>query len=153
MDAPKRKFRSEINTKNINELLEKRQRKRFSKSKSTPYSKHNTMTDATSPPGEPTVIQGIPRELLPMNKKSLNESVRREYDKPEHWIAPKEVAKRSRDEIFQAENKNITKSIRSQSVCSYADKLLSEANRQKLKAPSSFLTAKGYISRRIDNGE
>ena len=158
MDAPKRKFRSDINTKNIDDLIEKRQRKRFSKPKNSPYSKHDISKLTTSSPavnksGGAFVIQGIPREMLPKNKKSLVEPTRRDYDKPEHWIAPKKETKQSRDEICEAENKKINKSISTQSVRSYAHKLLLEASRQKRGSPSGCLTAKGYISRRIEGVE
>lgn len=153
MEQPKRKFRSDISNKSIDAVLDKRQRKR-SHPKNSPYEDHRhdksavmkAMAAITSD-GQ-TVIREIPPEMLPKNKAPfLAGPVRREYEKPEHWIKPKDEPTRSRAEVFLSERENVAKMVGGYRVTyCRAAQILQKANREPLRVPASNLTAKGYIT-------
>lgn len=157
MEPPRRKFRSDVSNKSIDALLNKRQRKRFNQPKKGPYDDNGTKKKIDCPLTDKygqTVIRGIPLDMLPKNRPLATETNRREYEKPEHWIQPKEEALRSRTEVFESERVNVAKIVASQLTWNRAAKMLEKVNREPLRVSSSnLLTAKGYISREVGKAD
>lgn len=157
MEPVRRKFKSEISASSIDKLIEKRQRKRNFMTNKKPYSAdyQQVALEAKSlglKSGQDTVIKDIPYELLPKYKHLQRVQKPAQFEKPEHWVAPKKEAKFSRVDTLQMEQDSILKTVDRRATWSRAARAFIKARGQKVPTPSNKLTAKGYLSHRIDNG-
>lgn len=154
MEPIRRKFRSEVSASSINKLLEKRQRRRSHNPNREPYNIDQQVIKKVANRnklGDTTVIESIPQSMNPKFKHLTAQTKMREIEKPEHWILPKKEVKASQVDKKKAERESISKILDLSASWSRGARCLIKANCTKVSKPASNITAKGYLSNRIDN--
>lgn len=156
MEPIRRKFRPDLSASSVDQLLEKRQRKRNYMTKKKPYDKdgNGQSTEGEKKPqkvvrSQNTEIMFIPSEMQPKFKQLNKPLLQSEIEKPDHWIMPEKKPQVSRDDIFRLERENILKAVDRQASSRHAAKVLAAARGLKVRAPSSKLSARGYILSRV----
>lgn len=125
----RKKFRSDISNSYVQALMERKRRKLDRQKQG--------LTDSTTDESEPAIntVTSIPADMLPKRKMRQDCQERQEYDKPEHWVKPKEEPKVPKADRFKAEKDNITKMIGIQQSWSRAARcLVSATSRPKYQA-------------------
>lgn len=134
----RRKFKSDISNSYVQMLLEKKKRKFGGRVKRSSLLDDSNLANEVKLGGSSqTTIFEVPSALLPKRRHIQERKERREYEKPEHWITPKEELPASKEDVLKREKDNIAKRVSISQSWSRSVRILAIVNRHPSKRYSS----------------
>lgn len=128
MESSRKRFRADISDVYIKSMFNSSRRAKRP-NLGAPENGCSLVVDPSSEAPSIKSITAIPVEMLPKTRAIIKQRLQKELVHPDHWAGLQRAAKKSREEVFQAEKDSIEKQLNQQQVWSRAALALSSAKR------------------------